>query len=63
MLRITGIIGTALGLILAIFGVYLWFISNPVHHKLGPGMLVVGVVLLAVGAFAYTRSAKPKGAM
>ena len=58
--RATGIIGTVLGLILAILGVYLWFLSTPVHHKLGPGFLVVGIILLAFGTWAYMGSAKAK---
>ncbi len=61
--RTTGIIGTILGLILAILGIYLWFLSTPVHHKLGPGFLVVGIIILAFGAYAYMSSAKAKGAM
>jgi len=61
--RTTGIIGTVLGLILAILGIYLWFISAVPHHKLGPGFLVLGIILLAFGAYAYMTSAKAKGAM
>jgi uncharacterized membrane protein len=61
--RVTGIIGTVLGLILAIAGIYFWFISNPAHHKVGPAALVVGIILLAFGAWAYMGSAKAKGAM
>jgi protein-S-isoprenylcysteine O-methyltransferase Ste14 len=60
--RVTGIIGTVLGLILAILGVFLWFLSTPVHHKLGPGFLVVGIILLAFGAWAYRGSAKARAA-
>ena len=60
--RVTGIIGTVLGLILAIFGVYLWFISAVPHHKLGPIFLVVGIILLAFGAWAYVGSARAKTA-
>lgn len=60
--RTTGIIGTVLGLILAILGGYLWF-GPTTHHKLGPGFLVVGIIILAFGAYAYMTSAKAKGAM
>ncbi|HLV99801.1 MAG TPA: hypothetical protein VKT82_14110 [Ktedonobacterales bacterium] len=60
--RLVGIIGTVLGLILAILGVYLWFISSVPHHKLGPAFLVVGVILLAFGAWAYVGSARAKAA-
>jgi hypothetical protein len=59
--RATGLIGSALGLILAIIGGYVWFGLS--HHKLGPGLLVVGIILLAFGAWAYMGSAKAKGAM
>jgi uncharacterized membrane protein YccC len=58
--RLTGIIGTVLGLILAILGVYLWFISSSPHHKLGPAFLVVGIILLAFGAWAYMGSTRTK---
>ncbi len=61
--RITGIIGTVLGLILAFLGIYLWFFATPHHFtKLGPGFLVLGIILLAVGAWAYLGSAKAKAA-
>jgi uncharacterized membrane protein YczE len=60
--RATGIIGTVLGLILAILGIFLWFLSTPVHHKLGPAFLVVGVILLAFGTWAYMGSTKAKAA-
>ncbi len=60
--RLTGIIGSVLGLILAILGVYLWFISSVPHHKLGPIFLVVGIILLAFGAWAYMGSARARAA-
>lgn len=59
--RTTGIIGTALGLILAIIGAFAWFGLQ--HHKIGPGLLVLGIIILAFGAYAYMTSAKAKGAM
>lgn len=58
--RTTGIIGTILGLILAIVGVYFWATGHP---RRGPVLLAVGVVILAFGAYAYMTSAKAKGAM
>jgi len=59
--RATGLIGSALGLILAIIGGYVWFGLS--HHKLGPAILVVGIILLAFGAWSYMGSTKAKGAM
>ena len=59
--RALGLISSALGLILALIGGFVWFSLN--HHKLGPGILVVGIILLAFGAWAYMGSTKAKGAM
>lgn len=59
--RTLGLIGSALGLILAIIGGFVWFGLS--HHKLGPGILVVGIIILAFGAWSYMGSAKAKGAV
>ena len=56
--RTNGIIGTVVGLILAIIGAFTWFALG--HHKLGPAILVVGVIILAFGVYAYMTSAKAK---
>ncbi|HEY7347381.1 MAG TPA: hypothetical protein VH599_03610 [Ktedonobacterales bacterium] len=56
-MRATGIIGTVLGLILAIIGVYLLISAGGVFSII---VLVVGVVLLVLGAFAYRGSAKAR---
>ncbi len=58
--KTTGMAGLVIGLVLAIVGGITWFGLH--HHKLGPGLLVLGVVVLAVGAYAYMTSAKPAGA-
>jgi uncharacterized membrane protein YccC len=57
--RTSGIIGTVVGLILAILGAFTWFSLG--HHKLGPGLLVVGIIVLAFGIYAYMTSVKAKG--
>lgn len=56
--RTSGIIGTVVGLILAIIGAFTWFSLG--HHKLGPGLLVVGIIILAFGIYAYMTSMKAK---
>ncbi len=60
-MRATGIIGTVLGLILAILGVYLLISSS--GGTIAIGILVVGVILLIIGAFAYRGSARAKSAV
>lgn len=59
--RAVGLVGSALGLILAIIGAFVWFGLS--HHKLGPGILVIGIIILAFGAWSYMGSTKAKGAM
>ncbi len=56
-MRILGLVGSALGLILAILGIA-FLIST--GNTLGIIVLVVGVVLLALGAWAYRGSTKAK---
>lgn len=56
--RTSGIIGTVVGLILAIVGAFTWFSLG--HHKLGPGLLVLGIIVLAFGIYAYMTSMKAK---
>ena len=51
----TGIGGLVLGLILALAGVYFWASG---HGLRGPVLLVVGVVMLAVGGYAFMASSK-----
>lgn len=57
--RTSGIIGTVVGLILAILGAFTWFSLG--HHKLGPALLVVGIIVLVFGIYAYMTSVKAKG--
>lgn len=57
--RTNGIIGTVVGLILAILGAFTWFSLG--HHKLGPALLVVGIIVLVFGIYAYMTSVKAKG--
>ena len=58
--KTTGMAGLVIGLILAAAGAFTWFGLN--HHKLGPGLLVLGVVVLAVGVYAYMTTNNPSGA-
>lgn len=58
--RTNGLIGTVVGLVLALVGVVAWLALN--HHKAGIGLLVVGVLLLAVGVYAFLTSTGAKGA-
>jgi uncharacterized protein YacL len=58
--KTTGMAGLVIGLILAIVGAITWFGLN--HHKLGPGLLVLGVIVLAVGGYAFMASGKTAGA-
>jgi hypothetical protein len=51
----TGIGGLVLGLIIAIAGAYFW-VSG--HGLRGPVLLVVGVVMLAFGGYAFMASSK-----
>jgi len=53
--RNAGIGSLVLGLIVAIAGVYFW-VSG--HGLRGPVLLVVGVVLLAFGVYAFMASSK-----
>jgi uncharacterized membrane protein YdjX (TVP38/TMEM64 family) len=57
-MRFLGIIGTALGLILAIFGIY--FLISAGSSTVSIVVLVVGVLLLALGAWAYRGSARTR---
>ena len=57
--RTNGIIGTVVGLILALVGVVTLVVLS--HHKIGAGLLVVGVIVLAVGIYAYVAGPKAKG--
>ena len=57
--RTSGIIGTVVGLILAIVGAFTLFSLG--HHKIGAGLLVVGVIVLVFGIYAYMTSVKAKG--
>ncbi|GEM_PF-1525926 len=61
--RTTGIIGTVLGLIVAIVGIYFWFFARAHHPVRGPVLLVVGILILAFGAWAYMTSIKAKAAI
>ena len=56
--RTNGIIGTVVGLILAIVGIY--FFAAGSHHKIGLGLLVVGIIVLAFGVYAYMTSMRAK---
>ena len=51
----TGIGGLVLGLIIALAGVY-FLVSG--HGVRGPVLLVVGVVMLAFGGYAFMASSK-----
>ena len=54
-MRLLGIIGSALGLILAILGVYFLISSG---GTLSIVVLVVGILILALGGWAYRGSAR-----
>ena len=55
----TGIIATVSGLILALIGVFAWLsYGQPI---IGIGLLVLGLLDLAFGAFAYRTSVQAKG--
>ena len=54
--RTNGLIGTVVGLILALVGVVALVALG--HHKAGIGLLVVGVILLGVGVYAFMTSPK-----
>ena len=56
--RTNGIIGTVVGLILAIVGVFSF--ASLGHHKIGIGLLVVGIIVLAFGIYAYMTSMRAK---
>jgi flagellar basal body-associated protein FliL len=58
--KMNGLIGTVIGLILAIVGAFFWFSLG--HHKLGPGLLVIGILILAFGIYAYMAGSKNAGA-
>ncbi len=59
-MRFLGIIGTALGLILAIFGIY--FMISAGSSTVSIVVLVVGILLLLLGAWAYRGSARARSA-
>ena len=54
--RTNGLIGTVVGLILALVGVVSLLALG--HHKIGIGLIVVGVLVLAAGAYAFMTSSK-----
>ena len=54
--KTNGMIGALLGIILAIVGVVLWVATS--HHKTGIGLLVIGVIVLAVGGYAYMAAGR-----
>lgn len=54
--RTNGLIGTIVGLVLALVGVVSLLALN--HHKIGLGLLIVGVLVLAVGVYAFMTSSK-----
>ena len=58
--RTNGLIGTVVGLLLALVGLVAWLALN--HHKAGIGLLAVGVILLALGLYAFLTSARAKAA-
>lgn len=58
-MRILGLVGSALGLILAILGVA-FLVST--GNSIGIVILVVGILLLALSAWAYRGSARARSA-
>ena len=58
--KTNGMIGALLGIIVAIVGVILWVATS--HHKTGIGLLVIGIIILAVGAYAYLAAGKTASA-
>jgi hypothetical protein len=54
--KTNGMIGALLGIIVALVGVVFWVATS--HHKTGIGLLVIGVLLLAVGGYAYMAGGK-----
>ena len=58
--KTNGMIGALLGLIIALVGVVLWVATS--HHKTGIGLLVIGIIVLAVGGYAYMTAGKTASA-
>jgi len=58
--KMNGMIGTIVGIILAIVGVLTSFLLG--HHKIGAGLLVIGVLILAFGIYAYMAGSKTTSA-
>lgn len=54
--KINGMIGAALGVIVALVGVVFWVTTS--HHKIGIGLLVIGLIILAAGGYAYMTAGK-----
>lgn len=54
--KTNGMIGALLGIVVALVGVVFWVATS--HHKTGIGLLVIGVILLAVGGYAYLAAGK-----
>jgi protein-S-isoprenylcysteine O-methyltransferase Ste14 len=57
--RTNGVIGAVVGVILALAGVVSLFALN--HHTIGRGLLILGVIVLAVGIFAFIAGGRVKG--
>ena len=58
--KTNGMIGALLGIIVAIVGVIVWVATS--HHKTGIGLLVIGIIILAVGGYAYMTAGKTASA-
>jgi hypothetical protein len=54
--KTNGMIGSLLGILVALVGIVFWMATS--HHKTGIGLLVIGVLLLAVGGYAYMTAGK-----
>jgi predicted histidine transporter YuiF (NhaC family) len=54
--KTNGMIGALVGLIVAVVGLVVKFTT--VHQKTGWGLLVIGIVLLVIGGYAYLTTSK-----
>lgn len=54
--KTNGMIGALVGLLVALAGVVVWV--STVHHKTGLGLLVIGIIILAAGGYAYMAAGK-----
>jgi hypothetical protein len=54
--RTNGMIGTILGIVVALAGVVFWVATS--RHKTGIGLLVIGLIILGAGGYAHVAAGK-----